>query len=430
MKKILTTILIATICLSALLAQGAKEGESSTKPVKLTLMINQSRYYDGLQLMFEKLKEEENIEIEPQVIPDDQFLNLVKIKINTGEAADLVDISIPDHYAFYDTPNAFVDLSSEEWVNKLIKKTSIEYNDGKIYGFPFQSIQGFNGWVYNKDVFNKYGLTEPKSWNDFVKVCNILLDNGETPIHYCKDTWVPQIFMSAGFARVLGNDQDLIGRELIENKKHWTDIPQFSNIIDTYLSLFKKGWVNDDFLSVTYDDSISAIADGTAAMAFNGDWFANSVLEANESANIGMFNIYLPYETSDFAIVVENSIGLAINKNSKNIDVAKKVINLFSTPEYGNLWFSGRSGFSAIKDIDSGETPTYLDTLNNNYIKKGKYINEFNGKVGECKIAMIDSLWIYYLEAASKQNINGEQLLTKFQGDFDKYMSDNQYPNF
>jgi raffinose/stachyose/melibiose transport system substrate-binding protein len=430
MKKVLSTILIMAIGLSTVFAQGAKEGESSTKPVKLTVMINQSRYYDGLQLMFEKLKAEENIEIEPQVIPDDQYLNLVKIKINTGEAADLVDIGIPDHYAFYDTPNVFADLSNEEWVNKLTKKSSIEYKDGNIYGYPFQAMQGFNGWVYNKDIFNKYGLAEPTSWEEFVVVCNTLRDKGETAIHYCKDTWVPQIFMSAGFARVLGNNQDAVGRELIENKKQWTDIAEFSSVIDTYLSFFNNGWVNDDFLSVTYDDSISAIADGTAAMACNGDWFANSVLEANESANIGMFNLYLPNAKEDFAIVVENSIGLAINKNSKNVDAAKKVLNLFSTPEYGNLWFTGRSGFSAIKEINSGKTPSYLDTINTNYIKTGKYMNEFNGKVGECKVAMIDSLWIYYLEAASKQNMDGEQLLTKFQGDFDKYMSDNQYPNF
>ena len=44
-------------------------------------MIQQSRYYDGLQAMIDKLKEEENIIIDVQVVPDAESLNMLKMKV-------------------------------------------------------------------------------------------------------------------------------------------------------------------------------------------------------------------------------------------------------------------------------------------------------------------------------------------------------------
>ena len=52
--------------------------------------------------------------------------------------------------------------------------------DGKQYGVPYTYYQW--GIYYNKALFDKYGLSEPKTWEEFLNVCATLKANGITPI--------------------------------------------------------------------------------------------------------------------------------------------------------------------------------------------------------------------------------------------------------
>lgn len=35
---------------------------------------------------------------------------------------------------------------------------------------------------YNKEIFARHGLTRPATWEEFVRICDMLLANGETPM--------------------------------------------------------------------------------------------------------------------------------------------------------------------------------------------------------------------------------------------------------
>ena len=82
-KKILASALAAAMTIS-LAACGSTSGNDTDgdkkEKVELTGMVQQSRWYSGLQNMVEKLNEEENISIEFEVIPDDQYDNLMKTR--------------------------------------------------------------------------------------------------------------------------------------------------------------------------------------------------------------------------------------------------------------------------------------------------------------------------------------------------------------
>lgn len=51
--------------------------------------------------------------------------------------------------------------------------------DDKQYGLPFTYYQW--GMYYNKDLFDMYGLEEPTTWEEFLKVCETLKANGKAP---------------------------------------------------------------------------------------------------------------------------------------------------------------------------------------------------------------------------------------------------------
>lgn len=46
------------------------------------------------------------------------------------------------------------------------------------------------GWAYNTEILAKYGLEVPHTFDDFLNVCNVLLENGEVPVaHGATDIW-------------------------------------------------------------------------------------------------------------------------------------------------------------------------------------------------------------------------------------------------
>lgn len=401
----------------------AKEAGSKEKVV-VTALIQQSRNFEGLQKMIQKLEEEENIKIDAQIVPDDESLNMIKMKLNSGECPDIIDYNVPAVYDIIDPASNFADMTGEDWTDRLIIPENVTAKDGKIYGFPFLSVPGLHGFIYNKEVFDKAGVEVPATWDELLAACEKIKESGTTPIFMPKDTWVPQILMTDNFAKILGADgcKDFADK-ILKNETKWSDVPEFAEVLDKYLELYQKGYVNSNFASATYDDAIAAVADGTAAMHFNGDFFATSVLEANPEAQIGMFPISMK-EGAD--VITENmsSAGFVAYKNSENLDVVKKIFDLWSTPEYANLYFADRPAFPAFQGVDGGKVPDYLAEINENYIKEGKAIPEFNYYVMTLNPLFESSLYVYYVDAPAKGTMDGKAVMEKFQKDYEQYMKD------
>lgn len=185
-KKRLLAVLMAAAMTFSLAACGSGgsgnasgEGESESGGTQtITMLVQQSRNFDGLQEMIKKLEEDENIVIDVQVVPDDEALNMIKMKLNSGECPDLIDYNVPAIYDIVDPAENFADMSDEEWVSKLKIRENVTADDGKIYGFPFLSVPGVHGFIYNKDVFEQCGITEePATWEEFLDVCQTIKDN-------------------------------------------------------------------------------------------------------------------------------------------------------------------------------------------------------------------------------------------------------------
>ena len=404
------------------------------EPKELTILtgiIAQSRYYNGLQQMITKLEEEENIIIELDVIPDDQYTVYMKERVLAGEAPDLIDYNIPGIYYELNPETYFVNLSEEPWVKNLIVPDNISYN-GQIYGYPFQSIQGVFGYIYNKELFDNLHIKVPTTWEELLEVCELIKSEcGDTiaPIYLAKDSWVPQIYMTANFATALGSEGSVnVGNALESNKLKWTDIPEFYQVINRYLDLFKQGYINENYYTATYEDMITAMGTGQAAMVFCGDFFASSVLQTYPSANLDMFDVRMA-GSHDVIAATTQSVGFVISNTSPNIEVAKRVFQLWSTPDYGDLYYKNRTGFPALKFINGGSTPIYLSSLNMRYIAAGKCIEEFNNALTVGSNVVQTHLWPYFI-TAPQTGLNAEQILKAFQKDYEKYMRSINHPNF
>jgi len=115
---------------------------------------------------------------------------------------------------------------SEDMVNWL-KATFIPgaidevYYKGKYWAVPFNSIIVGDFFWYRKDIFEKHGLTPPKTWEEFVSLARKLKSLGYIPIALANKTkWPGDHFFATLAARVCGYD---VAKEILDGKRSWQD---------------------------------------------------------------------------------------------------------------------------------------------------------------------------------------------------------------
>ena len=414
---------------------GSPEGNGEKERREITAMVMQSRNVPGLQKMIDKLAEEENIIVDLQVVPDDQYDNLIKMKLNSGEAPDLIDYNMPKICGFLgNEPEKYLaDLSDEPWVDRMVNPDAFRF-EGKMYGYCFTSMQGFQAMLYNKDVFEQAGITEePTTKEEFNEACEKIKAIGVDPILLPSDSWVPQIWMTAGYAQAMGSTEagQEFSEKLFTNQDKLTNHPEFAAVIDDFAGNVAAGYVNDDWLTVTHDECIQRLATGKGAMYYqNGVAVVGAIADSFPEANIGMFIYPSEFNKDGLLSITATSTGFSVWKDSPNLETAKEVLRLFSQPEYAELYYiEGWGGFPALNDVDGGEVPQVTLDFYNKCMESGKTVVEMNTHWNTIQALQSGTLWIYYQEAAQGK-MDGAEVLERFQADVDKYMKELQAPGF
>ena len=90
---------------------------------------------------------------------------------------------------------------------------------------------------------------------------SMLKEKGISPLLLSSDTWVPQIWMSSGWAQALGSMEATkeFAEKIQSNQAKLTDYPELAEVIDNYLNMFEKGYFNEDYLTASYDDILERL---------------------------------------------------------------------------------------------------------------------------------------------------------------------------
>ena len=390
-------------------------------PEVVTATIIQSRYTKGLQDMIEKLREEENIEIQCQIIPDNQAMELIRMRAAANKLTDIVDFNLPNAYGWIDVERYFEELSGEEWVPSLIASENVE-KDGSIYAFPFQSLQGVHGIIYNKRIFEEAGIREfPQTEEEFFSVCEQIRESTDAaPITISQEPWVTQIIAADLMSKKLGERGEETAKMLKENKVEWSAVPELVSALDFYFSLFRKGYVNEDYYSASYQNCIEQIGQGKAAMHINGNFFADAVKSRYPNEEIGMF--FMPGDSGRLT-GNKSSVGFALSKTSEKKAVVRRIFELWATAEYGNLYFEDSPGFPAFVGIDGGRLPNYLEDVRVEYINTGKVDKDFFAMFLTETECFENTLFLYLSNYAYDEEVGGKEVLEQFQRDFMAYQN-------
>jgi len=339
------------------------------KATKLQVILNQTWNKPSFEPALRAYEQaHKGVTIDLQVVPDEQFTSLIKTRIATKEYPDVYLDNFGQIVQMYNVPDLLVDLSKEPWIGRLMATDGVTV-DGKVYGLPMNGTPSVEGFVYNKDVFAKAGVSVPTTQAELLDACAKLKQAGVTPIVVtAKDTWTIGMWIIEIMPLVV-MDRPTIWTDLNTGKVKYNEVPQFLAALQGMKQLIvDSGFVNKDFLATTYDMGNDMVATGKAAMVVQGDWAASDMVKKYPDANVGMF----PFPIVDNARFTAGfTPAFTILKESKNVAAAKELLKYFATPEQVKAVALDWGYVPATKDV-TVELAPWIQEVVDNYITKGK----------------------------------------------------------
>lgn len=381
------------------------DSESSLK-----MVIRESRYYSGIEEMVNKLYVEEGIAVTVEVIPDEHAESVIRMEVNTGNAPDILEYNVPELYGLVKADTYLVDLSKESWVSRLTTDHLVRTTDGAIYALPLEESEGLGGIVYNKKLFAKYGLEVPTNQEEFYAVCARLKLEGKIPVLQCNSKRINQMWTDYGFSTSYYLQSRFINSSLLRN------LENLEPVLDEYVQLYDQGYINDDYMSLSYTQMLEQFYKDRAGM-FPGNYhMISEILAFRYDMELGIFPMPFSFNKNQELVLADSCMSLAIFKDSNQVDLAKKVLEFWSQADYLELLYTNRVTLTPFWDV---EVESYDDELLNRYEERKQdpnAIRNFNSYTVENYNLHSTGLWLYSMEGLKMQK-SGAEILNQYAED-------------
>ena len=243
---------------------------------------------------------------------------------------------------------------------KGIEYSSLNFNpDDGVLVVPLE-VQFYNGF-YNKELFTKAGLDPakfPTTWDELFAACEKLKAAGITPFVYGTGGQAlgGGFYPYYDFSYLMMHLAPADWKKLYTGEIPWTD-PAIKGQIDKWVSLFTKGYTNQDVL--TNADSIAQFEAGEAAMTMEGTW---SIAEFQEKMG-DKVGVFVPPFTSEpiKGIVEYGGDGFAMTSYSQHKEQAAAFLAFLASDEAQPIVAS--SGLIPAKDGFSTDSRMAKDLL-------------------------------------------------------------------
>ncbi|MGC8820467.1 MAG: ABC transporter substrate-binding protein [Fervidobacterium sp.] len=197
---------------------------------------------------------------------------------------------------------------------------------GKVYFVP----QSWYWWgvYYRKSVFQKYGLKEPKTWDEFLKVCDTLKKNGITPIAIgTKFPWTAAGWFDILNLRINGLNYHI---KLTNGEIPYTDAGVL-RVFNYWKQIVERGYLLANHTSYEWQEAAQFLFRGEAGMYYMGQ-FIKDVAPENIKSDLDFFRF--PVIDSKVPLYEETPIdGFMMPANAKNKKGAIEFLKFIASEE-------------------------------------------------------------------------------------------------
>jgi multiple sugar transport system substrate-binding protein len=333
----LAAVLAAGLAVTAAACTSPSASNGGDDDGPLTLYSDNAYWEEAFITVGDTLAETTGRGLEPRAIPlTTNYEQQVRTALPTSSITDLIkwwsgyrlqDIARDGLLA--DLTDVWDEAEENGWVDPQLR-AAYEY-DGRVYGLPaYQS-----DWVvfYSKPLYEQYGLEVPTTFEQFEANCQVLADNGVTPIWTGQaDGWTPLIPF-----------QDLIAKQdpdfytaLTNGEASYTD-----PVVESALTIWKR-WIDNGWTTppdAAMSDAAALIQAGELAHLTDGSW-QNGVMKGAglvPEEDYGAFLLPPIDPGAPQSAFVEGGV-IAVPENAPNRDAAIEQLRHWLSPEVQQVW--------------------------------------------------------------------------------------------
>ena len=374
MKKWFGT-LICIVVVSSMLLTGcgnattdtgtdATAAPASNEPVTIRFFHKwpepeQLEYYNYVIQEFQK--SHPNIKVTMEAVADEPYKDKIRILMASGEVPDIYFSWAGEFSWKFSRAGQALDLTdalmNSDWKDNIVLTATEPYKlDGKIYGIPMRINAKF--MVYNKEVFKKYNLSEPTTWDEFLAVCETLKSNGVTPVAFGNEfPWASAHYAGDMNAKLV-DGQTLRADYLLtaEPDKLFTD-PGYVEALKRFRTLNEKGYFNEGPNGISHSSARSSFIAGKAAMMYIELEEFVTVSDGMGKDSFGFFQF--PSGTGgkgDQKLLTGAPDGFMISNKTAHPAEAIEFLKFLTSPEMGKEYVKRLGIPSAVKGAVSAET--------------------------------------------------------------------------
>jgi raffinose/stachyose/melibiose transport system substrate-binding protein len=306
--------------------------------ITLTYMASQGWIFDSEMELGQQFEEQTGIHIDYQIIPSDQYFNVLRTRLNAGEGPDIFggQSGVTDLVLQYDVERNAVDLSDEPWASYFDPLVAAQATvNGKLYGLTLWATTATT-WVvnYNTAIFEEHELSAPTTYDEFKAVCQTLLDAGIQPIYqpfsdgWHHVLWFPEL--GPRYEEVTPGLADALNA----NEATFAENETMLTVLEQYKELYDMGCMGDNALSDAYSEATTVLASGDAAMILANLTFPQQVEADYPEVSADTFGQFV-MPLADNQILNINPAGPTkfIYSGSPHIEEAKQYFDFLTQPE-------------------------------------------------------------------------------------------------
>ncbi|MBQ7584401.1 MAG: extracellular solute-binding protein [Lachnospiraceae bacterium] len=370
--------------------------DTSAAGTTITVMASQDWVEDSEQELGKKFEEETGIHVDYQIVPADQYQDLLLTRLNSGEGPDIWGAQ--SGFALKTTYNVeqnAVDLSNEPWMSSYSKFSAEQTGvDGKNYGLTYYDTTTDYYMVYNKKLFEAAGAKVPTTFAELLDTCDKLEKSGVTPIYEpLADGW-HLLMLWTESAQVHDKKNPGIIDKLNKNEVRFQDDADLKLAVDQLKELYDKGYFGDNCLSDEFADAEGYMARGEYAICMLKPGAIKTIVASEQNTegytedDFGLF--LMPICDNQYLNIHPTGPSRFIYSGSPNVEAAKQYLSFLLEKDNVQYLIDNAADVENIP-VEVGQNPEYskttLDFLNS-------YDDDHSGMVLQDVVLYFNEQWM------------------------------------
>jgi ABC-type glycerol-3-phosphate transport system substrate-binding protein len=353
-------------------AASSARAPGSQRKVRLSVLAGQSTPDPGIEEMINDLLERElpGVELEWEKVGwGDKFQSQMRAKFASGEVPDIMIGKAQDVATYLPSGNLAPIPSS---LLGFVRNDALDSlsSGGAVYGIPYNAF--YQGVLYNKDIFERFGLSPPKTRAELDAIVKVLRAKGVTPFaaQFGESWYAGNVVMQLAMGSVF-NDVPDWGDAFRAGRVSFSSSAGFRDCMIALRGIREESW--PDAFAIGAPECDERFAAGKAAMYVSGSWTLQTVKVVNPGMRLGIFPY--PNSTGDAKLIFEpNMTFMKSSKTSRPEEVDEVLAALFGSKDLASEIFDFTQTSSLLKDAGS-EVPLPIQADVERYRRGGRIVD-------------------------------------------------------